>query len=180
VARAVARAAARDGRVRLLLVGPVPDPGRLEAVLDRIGVRHLTVVAGRVPLSDLATHIEAADVVAHLRYPTARETSAALLRVLAQGRATVVSDLEHQAELPEDAVVRVDVRDEEGELTRAILRLAGDPGARARLGAAASAHVRQAHASSRVRDAWEDAFDRARRLPNPPVREWPAHWPRPV
>ena len=179
VARAVARAAARDQRVRLLLVGPVPDPGRLEADLDRIGVRPLTVVTGRVPLSDLATHIEAADVVAHLRYPTARETSAALLRVLAQGRATVVSDLEHQADLPEDAVVRVDVTDDEGELTRAILRLAGDPGARARLGAAASAHVRQAHASSRVRDAWEDALDRARRLPNPPVREWPAHWPRP-
>ncbi len=179
VARAVARAAARDQRVRLLLVGPVPDPGRLEADLDRIGVRPLTVVTGRVPLSDLATHIEAADVVAHLRYPTARETSAALLRVLAQGRATVVSDLEHQADLPEDAVVRVDVTDEEGELTRAILRLAGDPGARARLGAAASAHVRQAHAPSRVRDAWEDALERARRLPDPPVREWPAHWPRP-
>ena len=76
-------------------------------------------------------------------------------------------------------MVRVDVTDEEGELTRAILRLAGDPGARARLGAAASAHVRQAHAPSRVRDAWEDALERARRLPNPPVREWPAHWPRP-
>jgi glycosyltransferase involved in cell wall biosynthesis len=179
VARAVARAAARDQRVRLLLVGTVPDSSRLEADLDRIGVRPFTVVTGRVPLCDLATHIEAADVVAHLRYPTARETSAALLRVLAQGRATVVSDLEHQAELPQDAVVRVDVKDEEGELTRAILRLAGDPGARARLGAAASAHVRQAHAPSRVRDAWEDALDRARRLPNPPVREWPAHWPRP-
>jgi len=178
VGRAVARAAARDERVRLLLVGPVPDASRLEADLDRVGVRHITVVTGRVPLFELPAHIEAADVVAHLRYPTARETSAALLRVLAQGRATVVSDLEHQAELPEDAVVRVDVTDEAGELTRAILRLAGDPGARARLGAAASAHVRQAHAPSRVRDAWEGALERARRLPDPPVREWPAHWPR--
>jgi glycosyltransferase involved in cell wall biosynthesis len=179
VARAVARAAARDERVRLLLVGPVPDARRLEADLDRLGARHLTVVTGRVPFSDLATHIEAADIVAHLRYPTARETSAALLRVLAQGRATVVSDLEHQAELPEDAVVRVDVTDEAGGLTRVILRLAGDPGARARLGAAASAHVRQSHAPSRVRDAWEEALERARRLPDPPRREWPAHWPRP-
>ncbi len=112
VARAVARAAAQDDRVRLLLVGPVPDTRRLEADLERVGARDLTVVTGRVPLSELAAHIEAADVVAHLRYPTARETSAALLRVLAQGRATVVSDLEHQAELPRDAVVRVDVRDE--------------------------------------------------------------------
>jgi glycosyltransferase involved in cell wall biosynthesis len=178
VARAVAEAAARDDRVRLLLVGPVPDARQLEADLERAGARPLAVVTGRVPFAELPTHIEAADVVAHLRYPSARETSAALLRVLAQGRATVVSDMEHQAELPQDAVVRVDVKDEAGELTRAILRLASDPGARARLGAAASAHVRQAHAPSRVRDAWEETLERARRLPDPPAREWPAHWPR--
>jgi hypothetical protein len=73
----------------------------------------------------------------------------------------------------------VDVTDEGPELTRAILRLAGEPGTRARLGAAASAHVRQAHAPSRVRDAWEDALERARRRPAPPVRDWPAHWLRP-
>jgi hypothetical protein len=76
-----------DGRLRLLLVGPVPDRARLDAEIDRLGLGGRTVVTGRVPLAELATHVEAADVVAHLRYPTARETSAALLRVLAQGRA---------------------------------------------------------------------------------------------
>jgi hypothetical protein len=39
--------------------------------------------------------------------------------------------------------------------------------------------VRQAHAPSRVLDAWEDALERTRRLPDPPARAWPAHWPRP-
>jgi glycosyltransferase involved in cell wall biosynthesis len=179
VARSVAAAAVQDDRIRLLLVGPVPDRRQLEADLERVGARHVTAVTGRVPFPELATHIEAADVVAHLRYPSARETSAALLRVLAQGRATVVADLEHQAELPRDAVVRVDVTDEGPGLTRAILRLAGDPGARARLAAAALAHVREAHAPSRVGDAWEEALDRARARPAPPVRDWPAHWPRP-
>ena len=166
----MARAAARDPRLRLLLVGPVPDPGRLEADLDRIGVRPLTVVTGRVPLADLATHIEAADVVAHLRYPTARETSAALLRVLAQGRATVVSDLEHQADLPRG---RGGPGGRHGRRGRADPRDPA-PGRRPRRPAPGSgrrpaAHVRQAHAPSRVRDAWEDALERARRLPNPPV-----------
>jgi glycosyltransferase involved in cell wall biosynthesis len=178
VARAVARAGTWDRRVRLLLVGPVPDPARLDEVLSRLGVRGKAVVTGRVPLDELATHIEAADIVAHLRYPTARETSAALLRVLAQDRATIVSDLEHQAELPDDVVVRADVADEAGELTRAILRLASDPGARTRLGTAAGTYVRHAHAPSRVREAWEDALAQVRRLPNPRPREWPAHWPR--
>jgi glycosyltransferase involved in cell wall biosynthesis len=179
VVRAVARAAAWDRRIRLLLAGPVPDPARLDAVLGRLGTRGRVVVTGRVPLPELATHIEAADIVAHLRYPTARETSAALLRVLAQGRATIVSDLEHQADLPEDAVVRADVADEAGELTRAILLLAGDPHARARFGAAAAAYVRRVHAPSRVLEAWEDALERARQLPDPRPRDWPPHWPRP-
>jgi glycosyltransferase involved in cell wall biosynthesis len=179
VARAVAAAAAQNDRMRLLLVGPVPDSRQLEADLERVGVRHIAAVTGRVPFPELATHIEASDIVAHLRYPSARETSAALLRVLAQGRATLVSDLEHQAELPRDAVVRVDVKDEGPELTRAIVRLAGDPGARARLGAAAAAHVREVHAPSRVRDAWGATLEGARRCPAPRARDWPAHWPRP-
>ncbi len=76
LARAVARAAARDPRLRLLLVGPVPDSARLEALLARTGAAGRAVVTGRVPFEELAAHVEAADVVVHLRYPTARETSA--------------------------------------------------------------------------------------------------------
>ncbi len=179
LAQAVARAAARDPRVRLLLVGSVPAPARLQQVLAGAGIAERAVVTGRVPLDELATHLEAADIVAHLRYPTARETSAALLRVLAQGRPAVVSDLEHQADLPDAAVLRVDLEDETGGTARAILALAGDPDRRRRLGAVAAEHVRRAHAPSRVRDAWEDALGRARALPEPAPRAWPAHWPRP-
>jgi glycosyltransferase involved in cell wall biosynthesis len=179
VARAVARGAAWDPRLRLMLAGPPGDAPRIAALLERYGLRGRAVATGRVPLAELPVHVEAADVVAHLRYPTARETSAALLRVLAQGRATVVSDLEHQADLPEDAVLRADVTDETGELTRAILRLAADPAARARLGSRAAEHVRSAHSATRVQDAWRDALERARRLPDPRPGGWPAHWPRP-
>lgn len=178
VARAVARALARDPRLRLLLVGPVPERGRLEADLDRLGVRPSTIVTGRVPLDDLPAYLEATDLVAHLRYPTARETSAALLRALAQGRPTVVSDLEQQRDLPDEAVARVDITEEEDGLVRWILELARDPDRRARLGAAAADHVRREHAPSRVRAAWEEALQRTRDRSLPPPRGWPAHWPR--
>src|SRR6185503_20355854 len=97
----------------------------------------------RVPQAELAAHLEACDVVAHLRYPTARETSAALLRALAQGRPTVMSDLENMAEVPADAVMRLDSADEEGDLLRALVRLAAEPRRRAALGEAARAHVRR-------------------------------------
>jgi glycosyltransferase involved in cell wall biosynthesis len=178
VARAVARAATLHPGVRLLVVGPVADRGALEARLSALGLAARAIVTGRVPFSELAAHIEIADAVAHLRYPTARETSAALLRVLAQGRATIMADLEHLADVPRDAVVRVDVSDEEGEVTRAILKLAGSPSWRARLGGAARAFVEREHAPARTAEAYANAIEHAaaRAAPSVPVPAWPPQW----
>jgi glycosyltransferase involved in cell wall biosynthesis len=176
VARAVARAAAVHPGVRLLVVGPVVDRAALEAQLVSLGVTARAIVTGRVPLPELAAHIELADVVAHLRHPTARETSAALLRVLAQGRPTIMADLEHLADVPAGAVVRADVTDEEGEVTRAILGLAASPARRERLGAAARAFVARAHAPSLTAAAYFDAIERAAARPDPSDHAWPEHW----
>jgi len=158
IARAVARASAQLPRLRLLLVGPSADPAELEALLTRHGVRDRTTLTGRVPLAEIPAHLAALDLAVQLRYPTARETSAALLRLLAQGVPTVISDLEHLGDIPADAVVRVDVNDEEGEITRAMLRLAGRPAARTRLGQQAAAFVAREHAGARTRDAYAGAL----------------------
>ena len=177
LARAVARAAVHLPDLRLLLVGPTPDRHGLGALLARHGISARTVVAGRVPLWTLPAHMEAADLVVNLRYPTARETSAALLRLLAQGRPTVMSDLEHLTDIPSDAVVRADLADEEGEVTRAILRLSASPRLRLRLSAAARRFAARAHSPARMRDAYLSAIDRAVRRPPPERRTaWPAHW----
>jgi glycosyltransferase involved in cell wall biosynthesis len=176
VARAVARAAGALPALRLLLIGPVPDAAGLRGALEASGAAARTVTAGRVPLGELPAHLALADVVAHLRYPTARETSAALLRALAQGCPVVISDLEHQADIPGDAVARVDVTDEEGELTRALLRLFARPGERAALGARAAAFARERHSAARCRAGYEEALRRTAARPDPPRRDWPAHW----
>jgi glycosyltransferase involved in cell wall biosynthesis len=176
VARAVARAAADVPSIALLLVGPVPDAAALSAMLSSAGVLPRTVVAGRVPLDALAAHIEAADVVAHLRYPTAGETSAALLRVLAQGRPTVVSDVANFADVPADAVVRADIADEEGEVARAILRLAASPRLRDRLGARAAAFVAARHSPARTLETYEAAIQAAVAAPIPHPADVPVHW----
>jgi glycosyltransferase involved in cell wall biosynthesis len=179
IARVLARASARHGALRLLLVGPVPRPAEIESRLRGLGIRDRCALTGRVPLEDLPVCIEAADVVVHLRFPTGRETSAALLRVLAQGRPTIVSDLEHHADLPDDAVRRIGLGDEEEGLLRALLDLAFDPPARARLGRAAAEHVRRAHGPDHVGRAWERVLATASSLPLPRARDWPAHWRSP-
>ena len=161
VARAVARAAGAVPRLRLLLAGPVPHERALRALLERRGVAARTVVTGRVPLDALPVHIAAADVVLHLRYPTAGETSAALLRVLAQGRPAIVPDLENLAEVPGDAVVKLDVADEEGEATRALLRLFASPPLRERLGRRAAEYARRAHSPELCLQSYEAALGAA-------------------
>jgi len=176
VARAVARAAVHVPRIRLLLVGPLPDPAALSRKLEALGVAGRTVVTGRVEFAELAAHIEAADVAVHLRYPSARETSAALLRLLAQGRPVILSDLEHLADVPGEAVVRADPTDEEGAVTRALLALAARPEARARLAERARAFVRVEHAPARCRADYEMALALAVARPDPPRRPWPSHW----
>jgi glycosyltransferase involved in cell wall biosynthesis len=170
VARAVARSAVHLPRVWLLLVGEAPDREAVESTLARAGVRTRTALAGRVPFADLAACLEAADVLAHLRYPTARETSAALLRALAQGRPTVISDLDNLAEVPPDAAVRVDTTDEEGGLVRAIARLAADPAVCARMGARARAFVATAHSAARCRQTYAVALARTWARPDPAHR----------
>lgn len=177
VARAVARAAASQPNLRLLLVGEAPDEPGLRTALERLGLRGRVHLAGRVPFEELATHLQAVDLAAHLRYPTARETSAALLRLLAQGRPTLISDLEHQAEIPDEAVLRLDVSDEEGELTRGVLRLLARPDLRARMSRAAVEYVRREHAPAQTARAYADAIEQAAALPDPEPRPgWPAHW----
>lgn len=176
VAHAVGRAAGSLARLRLLLVGPVPDRRALDAALDRAGISERTVVTGRVPFDDLPAHLALADMAVHLRYPTARETSAALLRLLAQGRPTVMSDLEHLADVPDDAVVRADPSDEEGDVVRAILRLAQRPEARRRLGERAAAFVRTENSPARALEGYAAAFETARHRQASVPRGLPAHW----
>ena len=176
VARALARAAVDFPSLRLLLVGPVAEPQRLDQMLRACGVRERTTLAGRVPLAALPVHIEGADVVVHLRYPTARETSAALLRVLAQGRPTVISDVDNFAEIPDDAVVRADTSDEEGAVTRAILRLAGSRALRDRLGRRAAAFIAEHHSPARARASYEQAIQAAVAAPVPRPAGLPALW----
>jgi glycosyltransferase involved in cell wall biosynthesis len=155
VARAVARIAEIHQGVRLLLAGPVADPDWLTSVLGRASMLPRTVVAGRLDHDDFLAAMALTDVVVHLRYPTARETSAALLRVMAQGRPVVISDIANQSGIPGDAVRRVDLCDEEGDLTRAIDWMCRHPEAARAMGERAARFARSTHAPASTRESYD-------------------------
>jgi glycosyltransferase involved in cell wall biosynthesis len=144
------RALAAPGleRVHLLVVGEeAPGTGVLEAA-RQAGVAARVHVTGYLPFADFAAAIAAVDVCLNLRYPTAGETSASLLRVMAAGRAAVVSDYAQFAELPDAIAVKVPVGDGEAEaaaLAERMAALLAMPERLLAMGEAAREHVRRHH-----------------------------------
>lgn len=106
---------------------------------------------GRVDAATFERLLVAADLCVNLRWPTGGETSGSLLRMLAAGRATLVSDAGSFAEVPDDACVKVPVgAAEEEAIVRAIVRAAHDPGWLAAIGARARAFVAAEHSFARA------------------------------
>jgi 2-polyprenyl-3-methyl-5-hydroxy-6-metoxy-1,4-benzoquinol methylase/glycosyltransferase involved in cell wall biosynthesis len=136
----------------------VGEQGRFFEVRElarSLGLKDRLTVTGYVSLSEFGRRIAETDIAINLREQTAGETSASLCRVMAAGRAAVVSNVGWFSELPDDAVVKIDEDASAGPLLRAYLkRLFDDAGLRARIGANARAYVEARHNVKRTADAY--------------------------
>ena len=130
-----------------LLVGGESSPALdLVAEAEAAGVGDRVHFIGYVPFGELQQAIAATDLCLNLRYPSAGETSASLLRVLALGRPAVVSDYAQFAELPDDVVVKVPLAaDEAAGLADQVGALLGNPGRLHELGENARSYIRRQH-----------------------------------
>lgn len=160
ILRAMAGLADKEPNAHLLLVGSTVDHYDVHADLQEAGLEDRVTVAGYVDDADMARYLCATDVCLCLRWPTMRETSATWLRALAAGRATVITDLAHNQDVPvlsgaactrstpaasvdpssAPVAVAVDICDEGRVLPAAMAALARDADLRRRLGDAARAY----------------------------------------
>jgi glycosyltransferase involved in cell wall biosynthesis len=162
------RALAAPGleRAHLLIVGQAAPVMDLAGEARRAGVADRVHVMGFVPFADFAAAVAACDLCLNLRYPTAGETSASLLRVLAAGRPAVVSDYAQFADLPPEVAPRVPLGDEEPAALAALLReLLADPARLRAMGRAAREHVRLRHDPARAARAVAAACEEWAELP---------------
>ena len=172
-------------RVHLLIVGEAAPVMDLEGEAARAGVADRVHVMGFVPFADFEAAIAAVDLCLNLRYPTAGETSASLLRVLAAGRPAIVSDFAQFGDLPQEIALRVPLGDEEPEALAALLReVLAHPERLRQMGRAAREHVRTRHAPERAAAAVIAACEELRELEPPGTIRWgiprsrpPPAWP---
>jgi glycosyltransferase involved in cell wall biosynthesis len=124
------------------VVGPAGNAARdaVLALADRLGLAERVVVTGALPRDAYDAELAAASVLVCLRDPVLEAASASLLEGMATGGAAVVLDTGHYAELPDDAVVKVDPTGGPAALAAALSTLR--PAAtRAALGARAADHA---------------------------------------
>ncbi len=129
-----------------VLVGSVSPHLDLAGLLRRLGLQESVRVTGYAEVGAFLGYMAASDICLNLRYPSAGETSASLLRLLGAGLPTLVSATAAFTELPADVAIQVGVGEEEEEELYAFLSyLADHPEARRALGESARRHVATQH-----------------------------------
>lgn len=140
-----------------ILVGSISPNLDLAGLIRRLDLRGAVHVTGYVDTGSFAGYLAASDICINLRYPTAGETSASLLRILGAGLPTLVSRAGAFTSLPADVAIQVDTgAEEEEELYAFLSYLADHPEARRQFGEnarryAATQHTLEAAAEGYVR-----------------------------
>ncbi len=196
---------ARGARTVVVAPGDLNEAKRLDAVLAAVRQLpedvHLVLVGRRIvgydidrvvaasglgarvtlapDVSDLDFHgwLCAADVAVDLRVPHRGEVSGTLVRAMQGGVPTVVSATGTYLEVPTDLAVRVAPGPTDPvELATRLRELIEDPHRRARMGAAARAHVQGLRASEATAHGYEHAIEETLRLVRDPARTAEARW----
>lgn len=159
VFRALRRVADTVPDVLLLMAGgdsPNYDVPRLARFA---GVERYVRRLGYVSDDQLSGILAASDVCVNLRYPTAGETSAAVLRLMSAGLPVIVTETGAFADFPDDATLKVAPDAFEGETLVAYLHaLATNAPLRRAIGANARAYATRAHAMRQATEGFLDVI----------------------
>jgi|SRR5438093_5483072 len=166
---AALRALRREGlNVWLLIVGETDGPFTVPAD----GVR----AVGYVSDAAIGAYLHAADACLCLRWPTALETSASWLQCLAASRATVISDLPHLVDIPSTVALRIDLLNEEHDLSGTMRRLASDRQLRDDLGRSGHSYWAAGHTLQAMAEDYERLLIAAAARPAPLPADLPSHF----
>lgn len=154
-----ALAALRDQfpSLRYAVVGSVVDNYDVEVLAEKLGLSELVRFVGYADDGTFADYLAAVDIGVNLRHPTTGETSAALLAVMAAGKACLVSNTDAFVELPNAACVKISTdQSEQSQLEEALSRLAREASVRQNIGHEAFDFIRREYAPATAAQRYVD------------------------
>ena len=132
-----------DHNFHYTLVGEPNSFFDVRALVREYDMEDRVTITGHLRLAEFERRIAATDIALNLRERTVGETSASLCRIMAAGVPAIVFNVGAFAELPDDAVVKIDLDENADALLEAYLRrLIEDADLRQRIGASAVRHLR--------------------------------------
>ena len=170
VLRAMRQLRDRIPELLLIVAGSVGPGIDLARQTRALGIAGRVWVRGYVSDDEARLVARAADACVNLRYPSAGETSASLLRLLGAGRPVLVTNDPSTTEYPRDAVLPVDVGPMEDELIAELLDLLyRDDDLRQTAGEAARRFIEAEHGVSKMASGYRDAVRTAYGIDLAPV-----------
>ena len=135
-----------DHNFHYTLVGEPNSFFDVRSVIRDHGMEDRVTITGHVSLEEFERRIAATDIALNLRERTVGETSASLCRIMSAGVAAIVSNVGAFAELPNNAVVKIDHDQYADRLLQAYLReLIETSRLRRQIGRNAERHIRANH-----------------------------------
>lgn len=114
----------------------------LDLLIEKLGIKNSVIYTGFQPFERAVEYIIASDICVNLRYPTAGETSASVLRLMSMGKPVIVSNVGWFSELPDNCCAKVDVDNYEEKVLLEYLRaLASNEKLREKMGKSAREFV---------------------------------------
>ena len=173
----LAAVARLDDDVHVALVGRRIEGYDVDRVVDAARLGDRVTLAPDVTDEDFRGWLAAADTVVDLRFPHRGEVSGSLMRTMQAGKPAIVSATGTYLDVPDDAVLRVAPGPPDPEeLAVRIRTLLDDDGLRARVGAAARAHIEDLRTSEATAHGYERAIDETLALVRDPSHKAMAIW----
>lgn len=140
-----------------VLVGSESPNYDVGGLIEELKLDNAMRRAGFAAAEEYRDYIAAADLCLNLRYPSAGETSASLLRLFAAGKPVIVTRTAAYAELPDDVCAKLEPDAfEQTLLVEYLDYFAGRPQAGAALGANAREYVMRHHTPEQAAAAYAD------------------------
>lgn len=145
-----------------LLVGEVVPEYELQKEIDKLDLQASVQVTGRVDRSTFHRYMARADIIVNLRYPSAGEMSATLLRAMAYGRPVLITRLQQFQEFPDGSVIRIRPNDREWlDLFHNLWPLIENSSLRKRFGDSARKYIETKHRPEQMLQKYQELIEAA-------------------